>query len=193
MISIFEGLAVMFETFERLRLPYAVVGSFASGAWGQPRQTNDIDLPVALHEGHVASLVEALSPTFFLDEREIRATLNSTDPYRAFQMLHEATSFKVDAFVPILDDYNYGVLKRAAKVELAHGVSARCESAEDTVIAKLRWFELGNRVSDRQWNDIVQVLEVRAGLLDLDYLRRWSRQYSVDELFEAALAQALPA
>ena len=181
----------MFQAFEKLRLPYAVVGSFASGAWGQPRQTNDIDLLLAYSESHIPELVHELSPSFYLNAQEIRETLASTDPYRAFQMLHEATSFKVDVFVPVLDEYNYNVLKRAARVELAFGVFARCESAEDTVIAKLRWYELGNRVSDRQWNDIVQVLEVRKGLLDLDYLHRWTDHFEVRALFEDALSQTI--
>ena len=32
------------ETLEQLNLPYAVVGSFASGAYGEPRFTQDIDI-----------------------------------------------------------------------------------------------------------------------------------------------------
>ena len=32
------------DRLEELKVPYAVVGSYASGAWGEPRMTRDIDI-----------------------------------------------------------------------------------------------------------------------------------------------------
>lgn len=57
------------------------------------------------------------------------------------------------------------------------------------LIAKLRWYDMGNRVSDRQWNDIVGVLEVRGDELDLDYVRNWARCFGVEELLNEALGE----
>jgi hypothetical protein len=45
-------------------------------------------------------------------------------------------------------------------------------------------------VSDRQWNDIIGVLEVQAGSLDETYLRRWSADFAVDNLLANAMKQA---
>ncbi len=58
------------------------------------------------------------------------------------------------------------------------------------MITKLRWFLLDNRVSDRQWNDIVQVLEVQEGLLDESYLDRRCEYFDVKSLFEDAKLQS---
>ncbi|RYG23528.1 hypothetical protein EON82_13710 [bacterium] len=67
----------------------------------------------------------------------------------------------------------------------------RCSTPEDIVLRKLMWFELGNRVSDRQWNDIVRVLEVQSPTVDLGYLRHWATELGVAELLEEALAQRI--
>lgn len=42
-----ELLRYAVETLERLNIPYTVVGSLASGAYGEPRLTQDIDIVVA--------------------------------------------------------------------------------------------------------------------------------------------------
>ena len=43
----------LLEDLERLELKFLVGGSFASSAWGQPPQTNDLDLEI---------LVDTLNP-----------------------------------------------------------------------------------------------------------------------------------
>jgi hypothetical protein len=61
--------------------------------------------------------------------------------------------------------------------------------AEDTILQKLAWFALGGGVSERQWNDVLGVIKVRRGDLDLAYLRRWAEESGVEELLNRALAE----
>lgn len=49
-------------------------------------------------------------------------------------------------------------------------------SPEDIILAKLEWYRMGGEVSERQWEDVLGVLKVRAGELDLDYMRRWANE-----------------
>jgi hypothetical protein len=56
------------------------------------------------------------------------------------------------------------------------------------VLAKLRWYRAGGESSDRQWADVLGVLRVQAGGLDLDYMRRWAKNIDVLDLLERALA-----
>ena len=60
------------------------------------------------------------------------------------------------------------------------------------VIAKLRWFVVSNRISDRQWNDILRVLESQWESFDFDYTRRWCAFFGLLPDLEKVLAEAKP-
>jgi len=62
--------------------------------------------------------------------------------------------------------------------------------AEDTLLHKLVWFELGRRASDRQWGDILGVLKIQGSWLDHDYLDRWAAALGVGELLGQARRDA---
>jgi hypothetical protein len=44
--------------------------------------------------------------------------------------------------------------------------------------------------SEKQWRDVLAVMKVQEGLLDLDYLRQWAEQLGLSELVEQLLEQA---
>ncbi len=60
-------------------------------------------------------------------------------------------------------------------------------SAEDVILAKLEWYRLGGEISDQQWRDILGVLKVQAGRLDMDYLKQWAVELEVAGLLQRAL------
>ena len=68
--------------------------------------------------------------------------------------------------------------------------SAYMSSAEDMVLAKLEWYRAGNEVSERQWNDVLGMLKVRAAELDAGYLHYWAAQLGVSDLLERARDEA---
>jgi hypothetical protein len=55
---------------------------------------------------------------------------------------------------------------------------------------KLRWYRLGNEVSDQQWRDLLTVTKVQRARLDLAYLRRWAVELGVADLLVRALEAA---
>jgi hypothetical protein len=63
-------------------------------------------------------------------------------------------------------------------------------TSEDIILAKLEWYRLGNEISDRQWRDILGVLKVQAGRLDLDYLRQWAAELNITDLLQRALKES---
>jgi len=63
-------------------------------------------------------------------------------------------------------------------------------SPEDVIAQKLFWFQLGDRVSERQWQDALGVLKVGGTRLDLDYLQRVSAMLGVAELLAGAAREA---
>ena len=82
---------------------------------------------------------------------------------------------------------------RAEKQILSNNpvVSAFFASPEDIIIAKLEWYRKGGEVSERQWRDIIGILKVRAGILDLEYLRKWTSELKVIDLLEKALIASI--
>jgi hypothetical protein len=61
---------------------------------------------------------------------------------------------------------------------------------EDILLQKLRWYRLGDEVSDRQWRDILGIVMVQGDRLDEPYLRRGARILGVTDLLDRALLTA---
>jgi hypothetical protein len=183
-------VADLLSALDEIGIPYMVGGSYASSAWGQPRQTNDLDLAIFLSAAQVDPLVRFAEPDFLVSKSEIEDCLASTQDFRGFQLLHIEEVFKIDVF--LLPNTEYGRLSmgRARPYPLGPFM-ARFASPEDTIITKLRWYNLGNRISDRQWNDIVQVLEIQDGSLDEAYLEKWTSHFGLLDLLREAQRQVI--
>lgn len=167
-----------------------VGGSFASGAWGEPRQTNDIDIVVRLGRNGAACLQKSAQPLFQLGEMEMGEALESKAENASFQMLHTEALFKIDAFILSTEEFVQSAFDRKQKIEIVPGLYANCASPEDMVLQKLRWFELGNRVSDRQWNDLVKILEIQRDTLDNSYIDGWADRLGLSKLLIRAREEA---
>ena len=61
---------------------------------------------------------------------------------------------------------------------------------EDVVLRKLQWYRSGGESSARQWTDVLGVLRVQRGRLDLPWMRRWAPDLEVADLLERALTEA---
>jgi hypothetical protein len=61
---------------------------------------------------------------------------------------------------------------------------------EDALLHKLVWFRMGGETSERQWRDVLGVLEVQAGVLDDAYLDRWAVHLAVTDLLGRARTDA---
>ena len=72
MQEMFGALDRLIEVFDDLGIEYAIGGSLASSAWGEPRSTHDVDLVAAVEEHHVVPLAAALADRFYADEELIR-------------------------------------------------------------------------------------------------------------------------
>lgn len=145
-----EVLIAAFERFERIGVRPIVGGSFASGAWGQPRHTNDIDIAVPLRPHHEPKILKIFGDVFVIVPTELHWALNVKTEPRMFQLLHSSEVFKVDISIAGDSDYDKSEIERAKNIELLEGVSAWVAAAENTVLQKIKWYESGNRISDRQ-------------------------------------------
>jgi hypothetical protein len=180
-----EVVAVLDE----LGVAYLLGGSLASSLHGIPRTTQDADLVADLGPQDVALLVERLRASFYIDDERVRDAIRRR---ASFNVIHLATMTKVDLFLLKPDPLSRLEMERRQRIVLpgGDGASLWVASAEDIVIQKLSWFVLGGRVSERQWHDVLGVLKVRRGHLDLDHLRRSAAEAQVEDLLLRALTEA---
>ncbi|MEO6064110.1 MAG: hypothetical protein ABIQ99_19445 [Thermoflexales bacterium] len=182
--SALDGVVAVFDA---LGVSYLVAGSVASMAYGVMRTTLDVDVVADLRVEHVRPLAAALSGPYYADLEMIADAVRD----RAwFNVIHLETMFKVDVFVLKPNPYDQQAFTRAVGrrlEDLPNGPELSIEAPEDLILNKLRWFELGGRVSERQWGDLIGVLRVNASGLDLAYLQRWAGNLGLDELLGVAL------
>jgi hypothetical protein len=181
--------AKVVEAFEELQIPYLIAGSMASGVYGDPRSTRDIDFVAAIEPSSIEAFVRALGEAFYLDIELIQGAVRDR---RSFNLIHLDTMAKVDIFVAKDDAFTRSQLARRSKKVLspAPPFSAFMATAEDTVLAKLQWYRAGNEVSDNQWNDVVGVLKIQGPAIDLAYLREWAAALELRDLLDRALEEA---
>jgi hypothetical protein len=174
---------------ETLDVPYFIGGSLASTLYGMIRTTQDSDIIAEMRAGHIRPFVLALQDEFYLDEEMIAAAVANQS---SFNIIHRESMFKVDIFIPRERAFIKKQFARARRELLSSDpvVQAYVSTAEDTLLAKLEWFRMGGESSERQWRDVLGVLKVQAGTLDLEYLRSTAIELNVEDLLERALKAA---
>jgi hypothetical protein len=187
-----EPLAItllVIDAFEKLEVPYLIGGSLASALHGTARSTLDTDLVAELQVEQVAQLVDMLKMDFYIDESMI---LDAIRHQSSFNIIHLRTMFKVDIFINKHRRFDQVQFQRRQLQVVANDPERKAyvTTAEDIILAKLEWYRLGNEISDRQWRDILGVLKVQAGRLDLNYLRQWAKELNVADLLQRALKES---
>jgi hypothetical protein len=158
---------------------HMVAGSVASTHHGEPRTTQDIDLVIDADASQLLALVGQFDPErYYLSDPA--AALGAGGQ---FNLIEPATGWKVDFILRRDRPFSRSEFDRRCPVTL-FGVQTAVATAEDTILAKLEWPQQGQ--SDRQRRDVVSMLSVQRGHLDLDYLHRWASELGVEsELVEA--------
>jgi predicted nucleotidyltransferase len=173
------------KTLERLQVPYLVVGSFASIAYGESRFTQDIDIVVALEMKHVPGLIQAFpQPEYYLNEPAIRDAIRSDFQ---FNVIHPDSGNKIDFILPKKGDWPRAKMSRGRPVRLLPDRDVMTAAPEDVILGKLWYYAEGG--GDRHLRDIAGILRVTGEGVDRAEVDRWARQLGYLEIWEAILAR----
>lgn len=186
MISAAEAFAPLRAALDRAGIRFAVGGSWASTAFGEPRFTNDLDILADFTEGSVGAFLGELPETFFSDLDEARKAVRSGRPFNVICM---PIAFKFDFFPARAFPLGMEELDRALLLPNS-GLSESpvpFVTPEDILLAKLHWFRIGGEVSEMQWRDIRGILRGRTATLDRHYLQQGAEKLEVLALLMKAL------
>ena len=184
--DILTALNPVVEAFEQLSIPYYIGGSVASSIYGMARATMDIDIIANIKEFHVPRLIKLLEEQYYIDEDMIVESIKTAT---SFNLIHFKTAFKIDIFIYKDEPYQQNAIERKVKdrFDEESNFEYYFSTPEDIIISKLQWFDQGNRVSERQWLDIIGVIKVQGKNLDFEYLEKWSKKLGIFNLLEKAL------
>lgn len=183
-----QALLSLAEAFDALGVEWAIGGSLASAAHGEPRSTNDVDVIALLDEVAARQLALRLNPVFYADED---AAVEAVRTRSSFNVIDNRSILKIDIFVPAGGPLGAGQLDRRRSLDLFPGLRALpVLGPEDIILQKLRWYQRGGEVSDRQWRDVVSVLRQAEGALDHDYIDGVAASSGLSALVERARRDA---
>jgi hypothetical protein len=165
---------------------YAIGGSLASSARSIWRSTADVDLIAAIRPDEVEALIQTLGKDWYADADEARRAVSAG---RSFNLIHIKSVQKVGVF-PARGEFHLTQLDRATILPLTDDrVPCLITTAEDILLAKLRWYADGGQVSERQWNDITTLIAINAAM-DWKYVAEWAERLGVSELLKQAESEA---
>ncbi len=183
------ALQVVADAFRTLGVEFYIGGSIASAYHGEPRSTIDVDLIADLPASAASRLVHLLGEEFYADSNMIFQAITSRT---SFNLIHLPTMYKIDVFIPKLRPFDKSVRQRVVQATAFEGDDRTYQiaSVEDTVLSKLEWYKAGGEMSERQWRDVVGVMQVQLGQLDQAYLERWATELAVNDLLQRAWTEA---
>jgi hypothetical protein len=173
-----EAVVAVIDALERARISYMIVGSVAANFHGIPRATRDVDFVVELPAGALEHLRETLPSPLALQSQGGFETVTGTTRY-VIEL--PRSPFVAELFVRSDDPHDQARFRRRARVALL-GREASVATAEDMIVTKLRWADAANRAKDR--DDVRNMLAVRSGDLDWDYVLHWTDAHGTRALLD---------
>jgi hypothetical protein len=163
-------------------LEYMVVGSFASGFWGEPRATYDVDVVAAIAEPDAARLSQWFpSEEFYFSSEAVHDAIRRRGQ---FKLIHPESGNKIDFMVQGESEWSHLQLKRRRALEVAPSFSAFLAAPEDVILGKLLFYKEGG--SPKHLRDIAGILKMQGRHLDAGYVHDWAARLGVSEEWKHA-------
>ncbi len=182
MTDLSRALRDVVALFERLAIPYAVMGGIAVRIYGIPRPTHDIDFTLAIDRGRLPDLYESLRGLGYTVPEEYAGgwvDRVAGMPVVKVRLYLEGKGIDIDIFLAE-SRFQQELLARRRREQLDES-PVWFVSPEDLILLKL----LSHRPRDVA--DISDILFVQ-GQLDRGYLRSWAEELGVLAELERVLS-----
>jgi hypothetical protein len=186
-MTIDELATVVAEACRAEGVPHMFTGAFATGLYGTPRSTADVDVVVDVADPTaVARLASRLAPTVTFDPQVQFDTL--TFGSRRIGVTSDIPPLVVELFSLFDDPFvREQFARRRERLVATIGQPVPVPSVEDLVIQKLRWGR-GKDLDDAR--DVLAIQGIAS--LDMNYVRGWCEKHGTVDALESIL-RTLPA
>ena len=168
------------SVLEELDLPYALAGSIASMAYGEPRATLDIDVVVRLDPADIDRLKTRFpSDEFYLD---VEAAGIAIAEGSQFNIIHPSSGLKIDVFVEG-DEVEHIQIEDRRRMPALPGLTAAFSPPEELILKKLLYYRDGG--SDKHVRDVRAMLEISGDEIDLDRIERGAEALDLGEIWKS--------
>jgi hypothetical protein len=169
------------EILDQLSIPYAIVGSFASGAWGESRFTQDIDILVSVTPSQATALCHAFpAPDFYVSQTAAQEAVKRRSQ---FNVIHPASGNKIDFLIAGATPWSMAQLQRRKRVAIFADKEVAIAAPEDVILGKLVYYHEGG--SEKHLRDITGILKVSGEAVDRQYLSTVAAQLGVADIWQA--------
>lgn len=179
-----EAVYALLDLFNEAQVPYMLVGSFSSNAYGEARATKDADFVVELDAKSRDLILSRLPAEFEIDRQGSFETITG----HTRQILRiPSIPFEIELFDISDEPFDRSRFARRQRTTL-EGHTVWLPTAEDVIVQKLRWAKLGKR--DKDILDVVSILKIRHEKLDWVYIEDWCATLGILETLREALGKA---
>ena len=166
-----ELLKFAVDILEQQAIPYQIVGSLASGVYGEPRYTHDIDIVFDLRMDQVARFCQEFpSPKFYVS---LSAAREAVEMRSQFNVIHPTSGNKIDFMMVRNDAWGRSQMSRRRREEIMVGLTGYIAAPEDVILAKLWYYREGG--SEKHLRDIAAMLQVSGEQIEMPYIDPPSR------------------
>lgn len=184
-----DTVRTVLTALDEAQVPYMLVGSFSTNAYGIERSTRDLDVVVELGEHSILAIARKLPTVIRLDPQMRFETVTMTRKYEASI---DDSLFTIEFFLLSDDPHDQERFRRRVRSLTPDGQVVTLPTPEDVIITKLRWALLARRSKDREdARDVIAVQDVD-GRLDWPYIEGWCDRHGTRVLLDEVRASIPP-
>lgn len=171
-----DVIATVVSALNRAGIAYGITGSIASGIYGEPVVSQDVDIAVRMTSQQARDLSTLLPERFYRSDERIIAVANESG---MTNLIDTETALKVDLCVLPKTSFYDAVMMRCKPQSFGpEGSQYNAVSAEDIVLMKLFW--RADSRSEKQWRNALSVVQVQRNRLDWKYMFGQARAIGVE-------------
>jgi len=180
-----DVLRYVLDVLEAQQLTYMLVGSLASGVFGEARLTLDIDIVIELPPAQIDAFCQAFpEPEYYVSAKAARDAVARGGQ---FNVIHIPSGNKIDFMIARRDEWGRTQVARRREELIIPGRSGFLASPEDVILGKMLYYREGEH--EKHLRDVAAMLRISGDEIDREYVGDWSSRLGLTAVWQAVLTR----